>query len=95
MRKPTKAIACPMTGRKPTKRQYEKAVVTKDLPLQDEIPEFPHKLPPYGGKCFVQAYNERMAYERMCQKERDYQASVSEYNTLWTATENCMNGIPV
>lgn len=91
----TKPTACRLTGRKPTEKQYRKLKPANELLAEMPIPEFPHKLPPYGGKCFVQAYNERLAYERMCQRERDYQASVNEYNTLWTATENCLNGTPV
>ena len=93
--KNTKATACRLTGRKPTRKQYERLQASTEVLLQtDAVPEFPHKLPPYNGPCFRQAANERMAYERMCQRERDYQAAVAEYNLLWAATEDCLHGAP-
>jgi formylglycine-generating enzyme required for sulfatase activity len=88
--KPTKATACKVMGRKPTKRQYEKTAAADSV---DPLPTN-HKLPPYGGTCWVQAYYERLAYERLAEAQRAYLQALDGYIVAWQATEDCLTGVP-
>lgn len=97
------AASCKVPTRRPSRDRYaalrsEVAAAKKGLRTKATVPvpdpKPPHKIPPYGGKCWLQSGAESAAYIKAAKLTQQLRQALYEYDLAWNAMECCLNGYP-
>ena len=102
-KKPAASCKVP-TSKPPTKAQYEalRKKINAASQESDDVASVaaypsslppPHKMPPYGGKCWQQAYKEAQAYQAAAKATAASNQAAYAYQVAWYATDSCLKGM--